>query len=111
MGHDLWRRMTPDRRDFFLPRLDASMGFFTGKVATSSDLAAMSSKTLQLVRVPAYNEEEDTWHTSDELFFAESQVACLSGHSERATLPSVLAALGVARGDREHLGRWTADGD
>jgi len=33
-----------------------------------------------------------------------------TGHSERCTMPSVLAALGVAKGDRDPLGRWCPEG-
>ena len=33
-----------------------------------------------------------------------------SEHSERATLPSGLAALGVEKGDRDYLGRWCPEG-
>ena len=31
-------------------------------------------------------------------------------HSERATLPSGLAALGVEKADRDYLGRWCPEG-
>ena len=33
-----------------------------------------------------------------------------TGHSERSTLPSILAALGVSKVERDFLGRWSAEG-
>jgi hypothetical protein len=33
-----------------------------------------------------------------------------TGHSERSTLPSLLASMGVAKSDRDPLGRWSATG-
>ena len=40
----------------------------------------------------------------------ETYATAWAGHSERATLPSALAALGVPRDEREHLGRWSPQG-
>jgi len=35
---------------------------------------------------------------------------CWSNHSERSTLPSALAAIGVSKEHRDLLGRWAPDG-
>ena len=107
VGYRLWREAAPWPRDHFLPRLGVDMKSFTRRVAEPADLAAMNSKVLELLKVPAVGLRGSA---GDASLLAAVLVPVWSGHSERATLASGLAALGVPRGERDPLGRWCAEG-
>ena len=98
VGFDLVKLQMPREREYLFPE-----GCFYGKVYGAShvkyaEAVAGSSKTLALLE--GYNGRliPSGW----ERFWSE--------HSERATLPSGLAALGVEKSDRDLLGRWCPEG-
>ena len=64
------------------------------------DLAMLNIKALEVLGSP----------TGSGLLLPRVLVPVWSGHSERATLPSCLAALGVPKAERDPLGRWGAEG-
>jgi len=107
-GHGLWEKLVWPERDYFLPRLASDMSVFVDRLATSSDLAGMWAKALTVLRVPSL--EMGAWVLGPDLLLSENLVAAFTGHSERSTLPRLLAALGVPKGDRDPLGRWSARG-
>ena len=100
--------MVPDHLDHFLPRMTESGNSFTNKVATSADVAAMSRAALLWVEVPVLNGM--AWETLEEDMVPPSLLTTLTGHSERCTLPSLSAILGLGRSERDYLGRWTPSG-
>ena len=101
VGYRLWREVAPGRRDHFLPRPLPDLTGFGVKVAEPADLAAMNAQVLEALVVPG---------SGGTPLLAKILVPVWSGHSERATLASCLAALGVPRADRDPLGRWCAEG-
>ena len=44
------------------------------------------------------------------VLLSDEVVGFWTEHSERATVPSALAALGVPKTERDYLGRWSAQG-
>ena len=98
IGFDLVKLQMPREREYVFPE-----GCFYGTAYGAShvkyaEAVAGSSKTLALLE--GYNGRliPSGW----ERFWSE--------HSERATLPSGLAALGVEKSDRDLLGRWCPEG-
>ena len=98
VGFDLWRQTVDRKADFFLPRPVADWSGFTKKMATTADLAGIFTQALLLLRFRGTR------------VLPEALALSLTGHSERSTLTSFLAALGVPRAEREYLGRWSASG-
>ena len=98
VGFDFVKLQMPRDRTYVFPE-----GCFYGTAygashVTYAEAVAGSSKTLALLE--GYNGRliPSGW----ERFWSE--------HSERATLPSGLAALGVDKSDRDLLGRWCPEG-
>ena len=98
--------------DFFMPRPAWDMSGFMKKPAETADLTALYLRVLEALKVPVKVHEGDGWlwtHGRQELIGKELLPAW-TGHSERATLASGLAALGVPKSDRDQIGRWSAEG-
>ena len=105
----------PQGTDFFLPHMVADMSAFTDRVATSSELVGMLSSTLLLVRTPCWTSggsevigsagnlpapsaSQDAVKKisfQNRRFLDERLSFALTGHSERNTMQSLLAGLGV----------------
>ena len=99
-------------------------------MATTSDLAGMMAAALLRVRVPTFSgngaegagsagtraaspamqDPSKIVTLKDEGFIDEKLAVSLTGHSERGTLQSLLAGLGVPKEERQYLGRWSASG-
>ena len=112
-GHALWVEDAHSQKDFFLARARGDLSGFEKKAASKSDMAGMMMRLLLELRVPKKVGEQDVaggWVNAEEKFFAGPAVLAFTGHSERATLTSLLAALGVPRAEREHVGRWAPRG-
>ena len=95
-------------RDYLIPRFSADFEHATRRPATAADLAAMGHRVLQEVRVPVLR--NGAWLPGPVRMVQGALSAAWTGHAERATLPSALAALGVQRSDRDTLGRWGPEG-
>ena len=54
--------------------------------------------------------EAGKWTLSKTLLFPGALAAGWTNHSERATLTSALAAIGVPKDQRNLIGRWSPDG-
>ena len=50
------------------------------------------------------------WTVSDDALLPEKLAVTMTGHSERATLTSWAAAIGVPKSERDHMGRWSPSG-
>ena len=108
VGYELWLGSVPKGLDFFLPRLSKDMKFFVPKVPTSSDLAGMFTQVLLTVRQPV--EGDGGLVPGQAAMLDESMAVSWTGHSERSSLPSLAATLGVPKMERDYLGRWSPSG-
>ena len=112
-GYGLWRRAAPWPRDHFLPRPTADLEGFFRKVAEPANIAALNTKVLEMLKVPVLDDKDaglEKMQYDEEKMLCDDLVPVWSGHSERATLASGLAAFGVPRSERDPLGRWCAEG-
>ena len=112
-GIGLFRGIGDPDRDYFLPRPTPSMEDFTGKVATTIDAAAMSVALLSSLRVPIKVGGEagrGSWVGSAVQLLPGVLAGGWTNHSERSTLTSALAAIGVGKDHRNLIGRWSPDG-
>ena len=108
-GYELWRASVADKnRDFFLARATSDCHGFTEKYASAGNLAGMGMRMLMELEVP--EKKDNMWCTTDVKMLHEISAAGFTGHSERATMPSIPAALGVSKADRELMGRWYLKG-
>ena len=104
-GFNLWAKLVPKDIDFFVPRLSANMEFFTKKAPSSSDLAGMQMKVLVMLRAPKL--KDNLLREGEGPLLDEPMAMVWTGHSERATLTSLAAAVGIPKHERDYLGRWS----
>ena len=95
-------------RDYFLPLAGADMDKPLHRMAHYSDAAANSRALLRALKVPAMKEGVG-WTERDLHLLPEGLEKFWSEHSERHWLPSVAAAHGVSKGERDFVGRWGID--
>jgi hypothetical protein len=123
VGFMLWQGIGNGERDYFLPRPRADLQSFGQSPARNRDLATLGTMVLAELKVPIYSETdrefeapglvavvEMKWVPSLVPLLASSMLTGWSGHSERATLPSLYAAMGVPKTERDPLGRWAPTG-
>eukprot|EP00974_Lingulodinium_polyedra_P059113 5693350-Lingulodinium_polyedra.AAC.1 len=112
VGFDLWAKVQPWDRDYFLPRPMSDYRDFHPKVATPADAGHVGRQLLAELKVPYLDMEASPpcWRSTEDPLVEGHLVDGWTGHSERATLPSALAALGVPKEKRNFLGRWSPDG-
>ena len=108
IGYKLWREAASFARDFFLPRISSDYATFIPKLASGKDLAGMLNGVLTLLMVPVVDDVGTGLVESDMKMMTAMYAAGWPGHSERATMMSVLAAGGYSQEDRAYLGRWAA---
>ena len=111
-GFHLWKGLLPLNQDFSLPRPLGEQEFDL-KVATAGDAAAMGTALIAYLAVPvkkSEGEEAGKWALSETLLFPGALAAGWTNHSERSTLTSALAAIGVLNDQRNLIGRWSPDG-
>jgi hypothetical protein len=122
-GFALWEAIGDLERDNFIPRLSTDLKVFTGRPASSRDLATLGTLVIAELTTPVRVENlegevkgpKDTggdlqWTSGKTRLVPFSLAIGWTGHSERTTLPSLLAAMGVAKADRDPLGRWSPSG-
>ena len=80
-------------RDYFLPGLSTDMMSFQDRVAIGGDLAGMCTRVLMELSCPVFDCAKG-WVKGPEKLLSREAVCGFTGHSERATLPSLLAAMG-----------------
>ena len=81
---------------------------FSDKYASAGDLAGMGMRMLMEMEVP--EKKDNMWCSTGVNMLNEVSAAGFPGHSEKATMPSILAALGVSKADRDMMGRWSPKG-
>ena len=98
-GFDLLKNEADFDRDYLIPQLDSDWNSFRKKAASYNDMSVYACGLRRALRSNITFEEL----ISDDLasFWTE--------HSERATLPTGLAMIGVVKTDRDLVGRWKPD--
>ena len=98
-GFDLLKNEADFDRDYLIPQLDEDWNSFRKKAASYNDMSVYACGLRRALRSNVTFEEL----IQDELasFWTE--------HSERATLPTGLAMIGVVKTDRDLVGRWKPD--
>jgi hypothetical protein len=117
VGYELWEKVGEDSRDFFLPRLSEDLRGFLAEPATSRDLSTLGTLVLAELGMPVYKEPldfkkdvDEGWRSGQDKLIPLVLVSGWTGHSERATLPSLYAAMNVPKSERDPLGRWCPSG-
>ena len=102
-GYALWETHAGTDRDFFLPRPTLGLDGFSWKLAGPGDLAALGWECLRRIgRLLLVN---GTWVLGAPGWLPAGLCRAFTGHSERATLVSILGAMGTSKLDRDPLGR------
>ena len=114
-GYALWCQLRNQGRDYFLPRLRGDLVEFFDCQATSADMATLHSLLMSHLVAPVVKKDPEDgpyaqWIAGESPLLTEPLWSGWSGHSERATMPSLFAAMGVSKQERDPLGRWSPSG-
>ena len=104
VGARLLGEVRPVQRDPLLPRFTRDWREATGTPASPADLGAMCVCVMAALRQPVV--AAGVWVTGDVPLIPEPLAVAWTGHAERTMLPGAQAAMGVAREERDPLGRW-----
>ena len=111
IGYGLWRGTVDHPRDYMIQRPTADMSGFVDKVATDVDATTMGQMLFASLEVPVmFDEARKQWIGSGLQFLPGVIAGAFTNHSERSTLVSALAAIGIDKERRSMVGRWSADG-
>jgi hypothetical protein len=116
VGYGLWRTVGDPGRDFFLPRLGADYNSFDSSPASTADMAILNKVVLQRLQVPVSlpscggGKGHLVWKEGPYCLIKSPLCDGWTGHSERCTMPSLLASMGVPKAERDPLGRWSPSG-
>ena len=116
VGYALWKPVGDPGRDFFLPRLGADYVDFGVGPASAADMAILNRSVIQRLQVPVATQSTEDgehrllWKEGPYCLVKESMCDGWTGHSERCTMPSLLASMGVPKAERDPLGRWSPSG-
>jgi hypothetical protein len=100
-------------RDYFLPRFTGDLEDAFNVPASSNDLATLGRLVLEQLMSPVSSESAEGqigWHEGQVSLVPRPLIGGWTGHSERCTLPSIYAAMGVPKSERDPLGRWSPSG-
>ena len=107
-GFRLWKAWeTP--RDFMIPHPTADWSELSSSYAKASEVALYIRDLFQKLGTPALKDGRFRLNRQM-LLVAEGSHVFFKGHSSRNWLPSVAAALGFSKPDRDFLGRWLIGG-
>ena len=98
-GYDLWKDAVCGSADYFIPRLAPGADCFEDKLASSMDVSGLNTYLLTLlsVRTTACTTPPFLEYGDDKLL-DDGMEGAWAGHSERSSLPSLAAALGIPFG-------------
>ena len=99
VGFDLLKKYAVFDRDYLLPQFTLDWMGFKKKCSSYNDMAAYSCCLRKLLLNPLDHEP----------MIPEDLGSFWTEHSERATLPTCLAMLGLSTTDRNLVGRWKPD--
>ena len=110
-GYDLWKDLVGSSADYFLPRLSPSTEGFENKLATPMDVSGMNTYVLTLLSARAASGlAGGLLEAGGDKLVDTGLESAWTGHSERSSLPSLAAALGIPKCERDYLGRWSPSG-
>jgi hypothetical protein len=112
-GHALWANLLPQGRDYFLPRFSADLRDYDKVPVSPRDVATLGKLVLESLTIPITDPEQPSlarWRMGTQPLIPAPLLCGWTGHSERSTLPSILAAMGVPKSERDPLGRWSPSG-
>eukprot|EP00434_Breviolum_minutum_P043184 symbB.v1.2.038481.t1/scaffold6004.1/size21842/3 len=98
-GFDLLKSEADFERDYLMPQLESDWNSFRKKAASYNDMSVYSCG---LRRALCSN-------LSFEELIPDALACYWTEHSERATLPTGLAMIGIPKSDRDLVGRWKPD--
>ena len=111
-GKKLMDEFSKDQQDYLVPRPRAGLYGFLNKPATAGDVcvlgAALMSALRRHTRIPGGS--GGSWGEAEATLIPAGLSGGWTNHSERSTLTSALAALGVDKPRRDMLGRWSPSG-
>ena len=116
VGYALWKPVGDPGRDFFFPRLGADYTSFKSVPASTADMAILNKVVLQRLQVPMAVQPPEggklppVWKEGPYCLIKAPMLDGWTGHSERCTMPSLLASMGVPKAERDPLGRWSPSG-
>ncbi len=95
-------------RDYIMPRLTGDLEGSFNVPASAGDMAILGKKVLEVTKVPVWCADgTGTWCEGSVPLIPPPLLNGSTGHSERCTLPTLLAEMGVPKQDRDPLGRWS----
>lgn len=98
-GFDLLKSEADFERDYLMPQLESDWNSFRKKAASYNDMSVYACG-LRRALCSSLSFEE----------LIPDALACYwTEHSERATLPTGLAMIGIPKSDRDLVGRWKPD--
>jgi hypothetical protein len=112
-GYALWANLQPQERDYFLPRFSADLRDYYKVPVSPRDASTLGMLVLESLTVPVTDPDQPSlalWQMGTEPLIPAPLLCGWTGHSERSTLPSILAAMGVPKSERDPLGRWSPSG-
>ena len=113
-GYRLLQDIGPSGRDFMLPRPTDDLDRFGNRMASDTDAAILCRLMLADLKIPIKKADVETgitkWEITDAPFMSPLVTSGWTNHSERATLTSMLAAMGIDKARRDALGRWSPSG-
>ena len=112
-GYALWSGLDNRDRDYFLPRFNRDLTDVYGVPASSNDLAILGRITLEALKIPvsrSLSEGGFCWCEGTSPLIPGPLLGGWTGHSERCTMPSIFASMGVPKSERDPLGRWSPSG-
>ena len=98
-GFDLLKGEADFERDYLIPQLDADWNGFRKKAASYNDMSVYACGLRRALQS----------NTTFEELITDDLASFWTEHSERATLPTGLAMVGVVKTDRDMVGRWKPD--
>ena len=107
VGYSIWNEEGfAFERDYFLPRPNREWTAPIRKMADYSDCSGMTRSLLQDLEVPEKNSGGVWVHRTGSQLIKPPGHMFFQEHSARNFMPSVAAAIGIHKDDRDFLGRW-----
>jgi hypothetical protein len=116
VGYSLWRVVGDPERDFFMPRLRPDFLHYESGPASAGDMAVLNKIVIQELKIPVLASPggvggvQASWKEGPYCLVKTPMCNGWTGHSERCTMPSLLASMGVPKAERDPLGRWSPSG-
>ena len=110
VGYSLLSAINPAERDYLLPGPTPDCEGYTAVPMSTADAAIYTSYAMTLLQVPELSEDGADWSEAGVPLLPDEWQRYWSGHSERASVISMLTVLGVPKEQRDLFGRWLPQG-